>query len=173
MPMIPAIRRLKIAEPHEQFPICTENRPRSTRLSKQLNMIENSSFMPAPAPRTLKPIPKRVEEFMALHLPANNNSPFKPTKRSVRLSMRMIEKSFENTPQIIKPIPTLRTVQKRSHARVIKNNILNTPENIKSLSPRQQHQIKILRNLNMGTKKTLQVLATVGPKTAVQILTFR
>lgn len=43
----------------------------------------------------------------------------------------------------------------------------------KKSTPRKKHREQVLRTLNRGTQKDLQVLATVGVKTAMQIITYR
>lgn len=43
----------------------------------------------------------------------------------------------------------------------------------KKNTPRKKHREQVLRTLNRGTQKDLQVFATVGVKTAMQIITYR
>ncbi|GLV32094.1 no distributive disjunction [Carabus blaptoides fortunei] len=150
---------------------------RSIRLSMKLPEVS----MPTPAPRYNMTIsdddlPESNEITLA-------SSTFKPNRRSVRLSMKCLTpQTFINTPA---PAPRLKTTNQYSESmptpaprRAIMTkpkgpSKVNTQKLISARTPHKKHSEQVLRILNRGTQKDLQQLATVGVKTAIQIITYR
>lgn len=147
-----------------------QNAKHARRTNRRLMTVELTNDSP------IKPVEENKEneiQVFTANSPLDNKTAIRPTRRSTRISdMRNVIQNKSN-----KAVKIEEKVSRTVKRQVVKNRIVasyygQSTENITKVT-KHDHKAAIMEMLNTGSVKDLQLLPTIGAKTAYQIVSYR
>lgn len=146
------------------------NATHARRTNRRLMTVELTNDSPI---RPVEEIKENEIQVFTASSPDDNKAAIQPTRRSTRISdMRNVIQNKSN-----KAVKVEETISRNVKRQGVKNQIVasyygQSNKNITKVT-KHDHKVAIMEMLNTGSVKDLQLLPTIGAKTAYQIVSYR